>query len=81
MKSQKIPKQAYVKIEWVAPEHDWPYFYFLKEKKGGRIKLQGASYPDGSAHHDGDIFWARWDEMKSIEILPTPEIEHPEKGD
>ena len=57
-----------VRIEWVKPEDDWPYFYLLKiDHEADVVFLQGASYPDGSSLHAGDSFWADWPDIKHIQ--------------
>lgn len=63
-----------VRIEWVKPEDDWPYFELLKiDSAADVVFLQGADYPDGSAKHDGDSFWADWPDIKHIApVKDTP---------
>lgn len=60
------PIGTLLKIKWRDPNADWPYFWLVKTGRE-RIKLKGADYPDGSANHDGGVFWARVDSMDSIE--------------
>lgn len=58
---KKKPKLVW--IEWRDPESDWPWF-FLLGRRGGRLHLQGADYPDGSAKHRGDCFWAHESDVR-----------------
>lgn len=57
-----------VKIDWRNPEDDWPYFRLLEvSMEDSAIKLRGMDFPDGSAKHDGDEFWADWRDVMNIE--------------
>lgn len=55
-----------VEVRWRDPIDDWPYF-IVREVDASKemIELQGADYPDGSAKHDGDVFWVMADKIKS----------------
>jgi hypothetical protein len=55
-----------VKIRWKDPRYDWPWFWLLKTD-GARIKLKGADYPNGSAKHEGDVFYVHKSEIAQIE--------------
>ena len=57
-----------VKIEWKDIRHDWPYFRVLCTV-GEEVQLQGVDYPDGSAKHDGDVFWTDMGEIKSMVVV------------
>ena len=64
------PIGALLKIRWCDPSHDWPYFWLADVNIGQeRIRLKGADYPDGSAKHDGDVFWALISEIDNIEVV------------
>lgn len=64
------PIGTLLKIRWCDPNHDWPYFFLvLVDPERERIRLKGADYPDGSAEHDGDVFWAQINEIDSIEAV------------
>ena len=54
VKEHNNPPLVY--IEWKNPENDWHWFYLIGSY-GGCYQLKGADYPDGSAKHEGDIFW------------------------
>ena len=54
-----------VEIEWKDPYCDWPWYYVLEEK-GDRLRLKGADYPDGSATHDGGVFWVERSEIRTM---------------
>jgi len=59
-----------VVVEWVKPEHDWPHFTLIDvDKETATIFLRGETFPDGSAMHDGDAFWADWSDVRSIKEL------------
>jgi hypothetical protein len=63
-------KGKLVEITWRKPEDDWPYFRLLEvSAKDSTIKLRGMNFPDGSAQHDGDEFWADWRDVMSIESV------------
>ena len=55
-------------ITWSNPDSDWPYFWLL-ETKGEWLKLKGADYPDGRAKHDGNVFLAHRNDMKSVLVI------------
>ena len=61
-------KGKYVQIKWRDPAHDWPYYRLLEiRSRTGTIKLRGMDFPNGSAKHDGDVFWADWSDVRDIE--------------
>lgn len=67
-KNLKTLKNRYVRITWRDPRDDWPYYRLLDiRSRDGTIKLRGMDYPDGSAKHDGDVFWADWADVLDIE--------------
>ena len=54
-----------MQIEWRDDGSDWPWFWLLGTN-GEWLHLQGADYPDGSAKHDGDCFWAHKSEVQTM---------------
>lgn len=56
-------KPRLVHIDWKDPSNDWPWFY-LQEINGQWVRLKGADYPDGTAKHQGDVFWAHYNDIK-----------------
>ena len=66
-KNLSAMKGGLVEISWRNPEDDWPYFRLLEvSEKDSTIKLRGADFPDGSAIHNGDEFWADWRDVTNI---------------
>ncbi len=63
VRAMTTKKLKLVQIEWRDPASDWPWFYLLK-MRGEWLHLQGADYPDGSAKHDGDCFWAHKSDVR-----------------
>lgn len=62
----KMPEPAeLVNIVWRDENSDWPWFYLL-DTKPGWVKLKGADYPDGTAKHRGDVFWAPESAIKAM---------------
>lgn len=59
----KKKKRTLVWIDWRDPASDWPWFWLLK-MRGEWLHLQGADYPDGSAKHHGDCFWAHKSDVR-----------------
>jgi hypothetical protein len=61
-----------VEIEWIDPNDDWPYFRVIRvvDTTHRVALLRGIDYPDGSCKHDGNIFRARFDEVRKIKMLP-----------
>ena len=62
---QQIKNPPLVQIEWRDQASDWPWFWLLGTH-GEWLHLQGADYPDGSAKHDGDCFWAHKSEVQTM---------------
>ena len=62
---QPIKNPPLVQIEWSNQESDWPWFWLLGTN-GEWLHLQGADYPDGSAKHDGDCFWAHKSDVQTM---------------
>ena len=61
-------KGKFVQIKWRDPADDWPYYRLLEiRSRTGLIKVRGMDFPDGSAKHDGDEFWAEWADVREIE--------------
>ena len=58
-------KPTLVQIEWRDDGSDWPWFWLLGTN-GEWLHLQGADYPDGSAKHDGDCFWAHKSDVQTM---------------
>lgn len=58
-------RRELVNIVWNNPDSDWPWFYML-DTKPGWVKLKGADYPDGTAKHRGDVFWAPESAIKAM---------------
>lgn len=66
-KNLRTMKGKWVEIEWRKPEDDWPHFRLLAvNAKDSTIKLRGMDFPDGSAKHYGDEFWADFSDVKHI---------------
>ena len=61
-------KTKHLHIIWRDPNRDWPYFW-LQKKDGKFLFLKGADYPDGSAKHDGDEFWAHKSDIKDMRVV------------
>lgn len=59
-----------VEIRWRDPRDDWPYFVVLRVHGPLRaVLLRGDDYPDGSAKHDGDEFWADMADVAEFSII------------
>lgn len=57
-----------VKIRWHDPDCNWPYFVVRRVNRPKRaVLLRGADYPDGSAKHGGDEFWADMSDIAEFE--------------
>jgi len=69
IKNRKELKGKHVEIRWRHQRMDWPYYVLLDVNDDGTLWLQGADYPDGSASHDGGIFWAMADEAKDARAV------------
>lgn len=64
-----------VEIRWHDPNRDWPYFVVLIVDGPMRmVALRGADYPDGSAKHDGDEFWADMDDVALFRCVTQQEL-------
>lgn len=67
-KNMRELKGKFVQIRWRDPADDWPYYRLLEiRSRSSTIKLRGIDFPDGSAKHDGDEFWADWSDVRDIE--------------
>lgn len=67
-KNLRAMKGKFVEVKWRNPEWDWPYFRLLEiDQDDATIKLRGMDFPDGSAKHDGNEFWADWRDVTNIE--------------
>ena len=76
-KNLRTMKGKLVEISWRKPEDDWPYFLLLEvSAKDSTIKLRGMDFPDGSAKHEGDEFWADWRDVTNIELARAIEASH-----
>lgn len=63
-------KGQLVKVDWKDSGSDWPYFFVRNvNARKGMVQLQGADYPDGSAKHDGDVFWAMAHEVQRFSAV------------
>lgn len=68
VKNLRELKGKFVQIRWRDLADDWPYYLLLDvDAKASTIKLRGMDFPDGSAKHDGDEFWADWADVRDIE--------------
>ncbi len=56
-----------LEVRWKDPAHDWPWYWFICTVSGG-IWLKGADYPDGTAKHDGDVFFAGIEEIEWMRL-------------
>jgi hypothetical protein len=63
-----LEEMDYVLIQWRDPSNDWPWFY-LVDFRGEWIKLKGADSPDGTAKHDGNMFWVHQSEINFWEVI------------
>lgn len=66
------PKDPLVHIDWAATDADWPWFRLLSVR-GEWVQLQGVDYPDGSASHAGDSFWAHRRDIKFMRSITQEE--------
>ena len=70
VKNLRSMKDKFVQIKWRNPDHDWPYYRLLAvDAKASTIKVRGMDFPDGSAKHAGDEFWAVWSDVRDIEPI------------
>lgn len=69
-KNLRALKGKFVQIKWRDPADDWPYYRLLDVRsRTGVIKLRGMDFPKhlGGWKHNGDEFWAEWDDVEEIE--------------